>query len=770
MTGLQSRAVRWYLGVFVLATALMIILPPPYSFGVFIAAVAGSIGLVAQTHTRVGSIHIPIPVLSLRISYTLEMGFIAMCLLVFAPALRNFSPDVRMPGAEFSYLVNSGAVAAQIVHRTGSIPVWNPFMGIGEPLLENPFSFVLNPLMTLPIVAWGPVQGAKAALLLHVGLMAAGGWMLALSLRLGAPGRLLLALLVSASGGFVGAVSGGFYQMGLSQAYVPWIYAGLIGMLYPPDGAEHTLSRPRSMAILVVAASLMIFAGTYWYVLPAMIGCALLTVFAAIRRGVLSGRSYKLFFLSLVQAALLILGFSAVRLLPQIVHHDYVHHPAAWLFWRQTAFVDMLRLLFYPDLLRPEENNHALYYHYTVPAIFIASVAVLFILRRIARHGEVTASPVPPDSESDVHPGGSFIKTIPRWRIFLPALLAVGLFTAWSQEGTQLIYDLYDRFPLLAQWRFLGRMLAAASPWAALLAAVMFDDVVTWASWQGTPPETSYTRSQSVSLPRFIAIAVLVCFGGWAVFHVQQNWKTVYHTQPVASYAAPIVRYLRAEHPNAFLSVLTFNYFNDYLPFYENLTRASFGNPDYQPASIPVTLGSVQPLWYLTEYAVPGDEVDQEFLISQGYKPLISPPLVRYLLWHSAAVPSYAYVVGVDRLEDPTPLKRSETRPVTTFTHNIDSIQVQVNDYLPGDVLVVTETAYPGWRVTINGAAAKLESVGGLLGVRLPVGEGYRRSPVELVFTYAPVWLAVGGFMTALTAGMIAFILLRPLIRRSAHL
>src|SRR5437879_5554903 len=112
-----------------------------------------------------------LPEISL-LSAIVEIGLIIVLVLNFTAILRDPGSDQKIRGNEYSYLVSSGAVASVIFHKTGAIPLWNPFIGSGEPLFENPFSFILNPLMSLPILFQGPIEGGKTGVMLNILLLA----------------------------------------------------------------------------------------------------------------------------------------------------------------------------------------------------------------------------------------------------------------------------------------------------------------------------------------------------------------------------------------------------------------------------------------------------------------------------------------------------------------------------------------------------------------------------------------------------------------------
>jgi uncharacterized membrane protein YfhO len=86
----------------------------------------------------------------------------------------------------------------------------------------------------------------------------------------------------------------------------------------------------------------------------------------------------------------------------------------------------------------------------------------------------------------------------------------------------------------------------------------------------------------------------------------------------------------------------------------------------------------------------------------------------------------------------------------------MDRISFSFNRYPEDQVLVVQETAYPGWRVHVNGELAALQSLGGLLAVTLP-GDG----PAEIVFSYLPLWFYIGCLITVLSVLVTTVFLLR---------
>jgi hypothetical protein len=259
-------------------------------------------------------------------------------------------------------------VAAVTFEHTGRIPLWNSWMGRGEPLLENSFSYVNNPLMFLPVLAWGPYDGAKIAVIAHAVIAGLGGWMLAYLAGLKTAGRLLSAGLFAGHGGIVGAIGMGFYQMSLSQAYVPWIYAGTIGTLRRRDRW--------SVGLLVVGTALLLFAGTFWYALPTAIGVALLVGFGLFEHDAAGRiRLNAVALRRIAVAAVLIGAVAAVRLIPQAVNHEYVTHVEEY-FPNPPRDFGWTAGLYFSPTMPPDSQISSLYFFYTLSPVFLILLLV----------------------------------------------------------------------------------------------------------------------------------------------------------------------------------------------------------------------------------------------------------------------------------------------------------------------------------------------------------------------------------------------------------
>jgi hypothetical protein len=176
-------------------------------------------------------------------------GFVA---LLYAPLL--FTNRVLASGDILFYFYPYRDYVAEML-RAGNLPLWNPYIFLGVPLLANPQSAVLYlphwPLIGLPVTA--QVYWSAA---LHTWLLGLGGYLL---LRVWGGSRMaaLLCGLVLAGSGFYGGLIGHLNQMN-GAAWLPWALAVLVWA----DGLGGSWRRSARAAVgLALLVALMLLAG-----------------------------------------------------------------------------------------------------------------------------------------------------------------------------------------------------------------------------------------------------------------------------------------------------------------------------------------------------------------------------------------------------------------------------------------------------------------------------------------------------------------------------
>ncbi|MGA2112243.1 MAG: YfhO family protein [Anaerolineales bacterium] len=181
------------------------------------------------------------------------LAILAAAMLLFWQIL--FAGQVIFWGVPLLQFYPWHFLARELLAR-GGLPLWDPYLGMGAPLLANSQSALLYPPNWLLLVL--PLDHAQGWLLVaHIVL---GGWgMICLARRLGINsfGQAVAGLAFALSGYSVGRA--GFQSINAALAWLPWIILA----------AERLVSEERGITILLgVLLALQILAGhlqTAWY-------------------------------------------------------------------------------------------------------------------------------------------------------------------------------------------------------------------------------------------------------------------------------------------------------------------------------------------------------------------------------------------------------------------------------------------------------------------------------------------------------------------------
>jgi hypothetical protein len=735
------RRLQWGIlaAVVVGCLAAVFLLPPGAAAPLFLALVLLSI-VIGVTQFRpfdaIADSFKAVPQSRQRL--LLFIAEISLILLVAVAVNWNFiraDSHERIAGYEFEWLTSSAYFAHESLTRYGYIPLWQPFNEFGEPLIDNPFSLVLNPLSTAPTLIWGGVTGFRISAVLYGMFAGLGGYFLARVLRLGFAPRLLLAILMIAKGNMLAMIGTGYFQLGTSQAYFPWIIGAGIATLRQAGQRWH-------IVLLAVMFTLLFWAGNIWYTLPMLFSLVLLTLMHALPER--SGRWQWAGARRMVLAGVLTLGLSAISFLPITMNSSYIarHTPevdagvvtdplrvATFFVGAEREYFDLKIDPYYPQF----------YYSFVVPFWFLV---LLFVV-------------LPPVGKFRVFNRAGLEQT---WRIWLLGIIVLLGTFIWGVGGNPLMIFLYDTFPLLARWRFVGRALAVTSFWLLLLVALRFDSLwrlVLDNEWlRGKLPATT-TRLAQIN----IALLIFVLAAG-AVFQVGQSASFYAHTIPVDAHNGVCLTWLRQQYPERELAVWRFGY-EVTSAFLDNRIRQVGIEADFAAVPQGWSLGQIDLTLSPPEFAIGWYDLDGEYLMLEGYEAVVDSPrsLGNSCLWRDVHTLPYAYSITLVDIQTATggELDRLLTTPVSYLQRLPDRMRM----YVQGNAfqsLVVTaqERAYPGWQVWVDGQPVRLESVGGQVGVVLPPSLVEH----EIVFAYRPPLFFIGGAITLLTwAFCIAYLL-----------
>lgn len=702
------------------------------------------------------------------ILWAAELIFITLITLNVTDVFWDNNPDQTLPGREVEWQVNTGYYAAQALREHGYIPLWNPWLEYGHPLIDNAQSFVLNPLASVPSLLWGGVRGIKLGVGIHALLAAWGGWFLGRVLNLGSVGRVLLALLLLGKGNMLAMFGAGYYQLALAQAYFPWIVAGTLAMLRDEG-------RRWPIGLTAVALTLQFWGGTVWYSLPMVLTIGLLAVaystlpsphFVGEGQGVRGKGRYRSLrslaptptlrpsthgifhwrgLQNLLLAGLFTVGLSAITLIPLWLQREYLGaHPDDT---TGGKVVDLGKVIeqFYNGDIELYERKEApgelhFYYSFVSPLWFLL---ILFVL----------LPPIPKilHRESQSH----------TWRLWVIGMILMVVMTLWGAGGNSIIVWLYQHMPLLGQWRFVGRALGVASFWIGVLIAMRVDGLwrVIWQmNWYRLP-----VRIVLVSAAQVILSGLLVLVSWTAAREVIHSWEDFAGTVSRNTWRIErdCLTWLREQKPEEYLAAYQYGY-DSVIAYEENHIVMADIEADFEPLPIEFTLSHRNVTQTRPEYAIAWTDDIRRVVADWGYKPVAgSPrPVDKYhCLYRRNGALDFAYTVRLSTLQTYFgPLKPSQTFPVTVIERLPDRIRLEAQASAAGSrVVVVQQLAHPGWQVKVDGKTAYLESVGGLIGVLLP--RDSQNHTVE--FAYRPPLVYRGGVLTMLTCVVLSLYLLR---------
>jgi hypothetical protein len=658
-----------------------------------------------------------------------EIALIIIVSLNATPHFLDPDPDLKLHGYEGEWLTSSARFASYSLDWYGYISLWQPNLSRGEPLIDNAFSFVLNPISAGPTLLYGGNLGIRYSVVLTAILAGLGGWALGRMMGFGTVGRLLLGLLMAGKGNMIGMIGQGYFQLGTSQAYIPWIIAGTIGIL--------RLKHRRFPIILTaVMFTLMFWAGNIYFLLPTLMSIAGLTLTHVI----VIRREDKQFNLGLDTAALrrlalagiLTVGLSAITFMSIFVHQGQIGgHPneaGSGVYVELSRIIPMFfngdRLIY--DLgLAP--GGTEFYHSFVLPLWF---GALMFVL--LPPIGRLLYRPSMPQA----------------WKVWTVGIFMIVFCTLWGGGQNPVVEWLYLNVPLLGQWRFVGRMLGIVTFWIAVIAALRVD-----ALWRALILERSWERIPVLQRVPGVQVLLMVLIAGttWAAgTQVVAQWPVYAGTAHYGGFKEDeCIEWLRDRYPDRYLSAWTLDYGETEVYMLNNVRHANIA-ADFYVTGVPPTLFHGNLTTLDPEFGIPWTDNDRSFLREHGYEPVLASPTPyepeNHCIWRKSDAFSYAFTIPMSDLEaqSETPPVES-TNPVTNIVRYPDQIGLAVQAS-PDDSLVVTvqEVSYPGWMVQVDGASAQLESVGGLIGVVIPAGSGQHL----VYFAYRPPLFFIGAVIT----------------------
>ncbi len=645
-------------------------------------------------------------------------------------------PDERLAGIEAEWLTSPAYLAVQGWQDNRYLPLWNPYNEKGEPLIDNPFSFMLNPFSMLPPLLTGDAErGILYSVVTYALLAGAGGWFLGYMLGMRSVGRLLLAAMMLGKGNMVAMVATGFFQLGVQQAYMPWILGAAVAIIRLPRARW-------PLVLFALGFALQFYAGNIWYTLPMLVSVGAVMLlwrydgnYWAALRPVLQ---------RFAVAGVLTLCLSAATLLPIFAKRGYIGGHKPLIDAGRTMPVEHVLYQFIATNLDtfyfatvPQGFDEQFHYSFVVTGWFLALIFIVM-------------PPIYPLTSREGIAGGR--------RLWLVGLVLFAIFTVWGIGGLQPFRWMYNNLPGIARWRFVGRALGAASFWLAILVAMRADSLWTALTNADGQP---YTLPNRLRVP--LALLLLATTAG-TMYHSVTTWNRfdgVYERTGVSAECAP---WLREVQPYAPLSIYQLGY-SQAGDFYNVQARLFPIEADYFAIPRAYT-GNVNYLKDLyPPYAIPSEPKDRAFAgYTKGYQTITASPV------HDTEIGLPCAMVKVDAIPytftvaEPQIVEVIYNPRVTSAARLVERLPDRVVVQAPPhpneeQVVVVSEVAYPGWVAWVNGERAEITAAGGYLSVTLPPGDPQVWQTVR--FSYRPVLFFWGAALTILAAVVAAGYLLR---------
>jgi hypothetical protein len=657
----------------------------------------------------------------------------------------------RLIGLEAEFLTAVGYEHLTAMQSRGFPTFWMSWTGLGEPTFNNVVSFLFNPFSMGPLFLFGFVNGVKIGLVVAAVMVATGGWVLGRVLNLGSFGRILLGLLCLGKGGFYALITVlGTHQLTLNQAYFPWLLAGFLAIFLLPHRRWPIILTSLSFGLLILSAGL-------WFALSMLLMMGVITFFYLfpLRVKRTDGKLRLAFHFNghilgrVVLAGALSIGFSMAIFLPTVVNfasqpyslifQDVTYPPEAVLGSLFNENLNMRPLNKQGQTILPVEYAH--FYNYIMPPWLL---------------------------------GICIVCTLPvLWQLRKTPHLPIMYLSLWGATIFLLLYAIdlnpimdwaYSVLPLLDKFRHSYRVLGAPAFLITVIAALHAN-----AAWEMLVGQKGIIQRikfpTRTALPRLgLTSAVMLSFigvFGVGVYSPIAGWSRFTLTEKPHEPEYECVKALRNAYPTEYLSAWTLNYIT-ITPYQTHRVRHRTLVADYayhlvlKDAVYVGNLAKPQAQFAVAQ----GYYGDYDWAINLGYKPLenVACPRQGAMIYTKPTLP-YAFT-GVVKDVNTIPEDEFAARvtPISTYNHQLDHIAV-IADANPKEAVFVSvqELLYPEWRVFVDGKPAKIESVGGLIGVVLPPGEGER----QILFQFYPQTVIYGVYLTLLTCLIAAAFLLR---------
>jgi hypothetical protein len=644
----------------------------------------------------------------------------------------DFNPDTTLSGREAQRLAGPILPFFTSLQDFGRIPHWNPYRGTGAPMFASPFMYLFNIPGSLPFALFEPAIALKVSVTLALLVTALGGWLIAYALDLKPFTRLYLGAFLLINGALASKLQAGYSQMAWNMA---WAVCAT-GFLLLALRKKH----PIAPMWAGLTFALVFLSGVIYYTLPTGVSLLIVALFYMVNvgrdeKGVLRVTVNRWAVRVALLAGVFGLGFAMIQFLPTALgarHLGHITDPGQA--GSQPIRYILVNFLiddraFYRNELLGKTAYLSEHYAFVglLPFVLLLALPVLYWKRR-------------------------------EWRreILLLAVLNMVL-VQWVANRYTYVGSIYKAIPFLNQFKYPGRMIMIETIYLLTLSAIGFD-----ALWQALGTLTGqlevWSQPPLVRLQitwKALARVALVAVAAVSMRKVMLTNRQLIYVDEIEPHGEYVIAWVTYNLPRA--SRVLFPDCCYELAVYERRMNSIMLDEGWMPLGMTNSRLFGPAFDYLSNYVIrspldPPDWVDPEPLFEEELFAVYRVP---------GSLP-YAFVVSQERVTEPLPLLPDERQEVRVTFQNTDIIVIdQLPEDTSGQVLVLTETAYPGWRVWVDDEPTELYPVNRFLGVQLPSGAR------QVTFSYhTPGWWP-GVTITLLTcAGAVSLVVVE---NRRAH-
>lgn len=632
---------------------------------------------------------------AIRFSVLLDLAVIVGVTLLFARPVLNFD-ESHIPSGDPDW---EGSTSWMELDRESILdhaeyPLWDPYFRTGVPHAAEPRTHLLNPIATVPSLIWGVPNGTKVAVVLSMVVAGLTMYYLATVVGLSRPWRVWCGLLMAMSGALAGRVYVGHLVFITGLPYVPLVFALGFQALRRPGVVYPMLAG--------LASALLFLSGQYYYTIYAVPGLFLTFVIILAGEGWANGRWSPARGAAVVSRGLAVIGwtvgFSAIRLLPQLESQGYFRGPRFDLSGAQTILASA------ENFFIPNTNylNAQLlgrtwswweYYYYVGIVPLVGLALVVAALQRPSQ----------------------------RFAIAWSAAL-FGLYLAWAAAPHTFFQWIYNVAPFLYRIRVPTRTLAFATPFLLLLAAFGLQYLTDWLAgqhrWRLSVDLRPVRTALHIALGSILAVA-LIAVSFYGLRDVFDTNRSILHGGARFFDRTSTAQWLRERDPSVFYVSAADLYQSVPLEFYELGIKRLDAHWEYAYYAPNPTLPSVpRSITVTPKYLIgdPGDSFPSAELIGT---------VDGRAIYELPQSPYYASTLrSADPPTDASYLWHEKTHEAGARVVSANVIEVKANPSASDDRLLVLESFHPGWCLEIDGKRAGApENYGGFLSTQALTGE-----------------------------------------------